>query len=185
MSVYFLGHQDLVKIGFSEDVRSRFAQIKNGGATRDVSFLGYMPGDRDLEKHLHHKFSAHRAYGEWFRSTPELLAMIDAVCDKQMPSSAKVPPEKRVASIEDFFVETSADLIKAYISVSGQSQDEALQTASERFNVSDGRLSEIISGGATYVTVGEFMLCQALGGAACEIDPKLSRKYLHLVENAA
>lgn len=87
MSVYFLRHQSLIKIGFSSDLGTRIRAIIGqvpGGAT----FVGHMPGDRSVEGHFHEVFAASRFSGEWFQSTPELEAFMASCLKSDLPDSA-------------------------------------------------------------------------------------------------
>ena len=72
MSIYFVRHAGLVKIGYSSDIRSRIAAIMAAIPSPDVTFVGHMPGDRDVEAHLHSVFEKHRFSGEWFFFAPDL-----------------------------------------------------------------------------------------------------------------
>lgn len=68
--VYFIRQENLIKIGFSNDVARR-RQTLGGG-----SVLATMPGDQFTERALHKKFNHLRAHGEWFRPGAELLDYI-------------------------------------------------------------------------------------------------------------
>lgn len=112
MSVYFVRHGSLIKIGFSSHLRQRIGEII-AGIPGTVEFLGYMPGDRDMEAHLHGVFSAQRFSGEWFAESPALLGLIDTIAVKEMPS-----PEVPTPSI-----------------MKRLDQDDAWHQASERLRV--------------------------------------------------
>lgn len=84
MSIYFVQHNDLVKIGFSSNLPQRIAAIMTS-VPGGVTFLGHMPGDRDLEAHLHGRFADSRFSGEWFAITPDLLTLIRVAANPTMP----------------------------------------------------------------------------------------------------
>jgi hypothetical protein len=85
MTIYFLRHADLIKIGFTSHLQTRMKSILTavpGGA----ELLGHMPGERDVESHFHAVFAADRFSGEWFAVSDRLLAVIDAIAIKELPS---------------------------------------------------------------------------------------------------
>ena len=62
MSIYFVRSDNLIKIGFSQQVAHRTKTVIAGRGMGE--YLGHMPGDRELEKFLHGKsarYSAPRA----------------------------------------------------------------------------------------------------------------------------
>jgi hypothetical protein len=69
-----IGH---IKIGFTDqdDVLLRIAQLQTGCPVT-IRLLGTIPGTAEDEKNLHRQFAAHRSSGEWFKSAPDILAMI-------------------------------------------------------------------------------------------------------------
>jgi hypothetical protein len=82
--VYFAlasGAERLVKIGTSYDPDKRISNLRNGG-TREpesisqdrssfqLSLIGYVQGDGELERHLHRAFANYRRAGEWFEYQP-------------------------------------------------------------------------------------------------------------------
>lgn len=73
--IYFLRHEDLVKIGYSCDVASR---IKSISAMSPVSLalMGTCSGGRDKERSIHQDFAHCHSHGEWFYLAPELLKFI-------------------------------------------------------------------------------------------------------------
>ena len=72
-SVYFAKCGDLIKIGFSTNVRQRMRAL---GADE---LLASVPGTREDEKALHAKFGRAWDHGEYFRRTPALLAYIEGI----------------------------------------------------------------------------------------------------------
>src|SRR5262249_25059681 len=45
-----------------------------------LTLLGVCPGSRDDEAALHERLALFHLRGEWFRCTPELLAIVEEVC---------------------------------------------------------------------------------------------------------
>lgn len=84
MSIYVLRSDNLVKIGFSEHLRNRVGAIISV-VPLPVEFVGYMPGNRDVEKHLHEKFATSRFSGEWFVETPAMRVVFEALLTPHMP----------------------------------------------------------------------------------------------------
>uniref|UniRef100_A0AB39AKL4 DnaD-like helicase loader n=1 Tax=Mycolicibacterium phage phi1_186018 TaxID=3236641 RepID=A0AB39AKL4_9CAUD len=76
LAVYFIadgtGH---VKIGVSNDVPARMAQLQTGNPTK-LRLLAVCPGGEPLEQALHLQFADDRAEGEWFRLTPAISDVI-------------------------------------------------------------------------------------------------------------
>lgn len=79
MSVYFIQNTRTksVKIGSSNDPRSRVCQLQTGCPDR-LALLGFAPGGSSLEHEIHRRFAQYRECrdGEWFRGHPDLLAAI-------------------------------------------------------------------------------------------------------------
>jgi hypothetical protein len=84
MSVYFIRHEHLVKIGYSSNLRQRAAQIM-GDIAGPAEFIGHMPGERDMEAHLHKVFAAQRFAGEWFFETDQIRAFEAIALDPVLP----------------------------------------------------------------------------------------------------
>lgn len=72
--VYFLWGEstNLVKIGYTNDVRARLKSFSCGSAEA-THLLRLIPGGRMTEKRLHRVFRTRRVRGEWFRFHPEML----------------------------------------------------------------------------------------------------------------
>lgn len=74
MSVYFARVKDYVKIGFSAKPWERAGTIATGSCLMplDVSYadkvhlLGWIPGDRKIEREMHRRFLPNYVIGEWF-----------------------------------------------------------------------------------------------------------------------
>lgn len=82
--VYFIGPADdagLIKIGTTINLRARLRALRQG-APVELRVLAVIPGDEIVEKQLHARFRKSRARGEWFRRTPELMALIDEVSEQ-------------------------------------------------------------------------------------------------------
>jgi hypothetical protein len=165
MSIYFIEADGLIKIGFSDQVRKRTATIV-GGQRYGGTFLGHMPGDRKVEKHLHDKFAEHRDYGEWFRPTEILRDLIAAIADPNYPEDAPTPNGEHARCQEDIFCEHAATSVKAYILASKLTRAEGLTKLSIWSGIGHDRLSDILEGNTATVTAGELAICTALGEAS-------------------
>jgi hypothetical protein len=84
MSIYVLRSDNLVKIGFSDDLRHRVTAIISMVPV-PVEFVGHMPGDREIEAHLHNRFQAHRFSGEWFVETKEMRLVFEVILTASLP----------------------------------------------------------------------------------------------------
>jgi hypothetical protein len=78
--VYFIETEDHqhVKIGFSTDVKKRFAGLHTSRPD-SLHCIGWMPGSRQTEANFHITLASHRGQGEWFHDSPELRAFIAAL----------------------------------------------------------------------------------------------------------
>jgi integrase len=77
--VYFVKVADTVKIGFSTDATARIRKLRTGVST-ELRLIHTVVGTRETERFFHHKFSAHRLSGEWFRLTGSLWEWLSGVC---------------------------------------------------------------------------------------------------------
>lgn len=156
MSVYFLESNGLIKIGYSTDVRRRVDQVirtqRCGG-----KYLGFMPGDRKVEKHLHAVFADHREFGEWFRSSEEIMAFISSACSADYPDecAAGASASDRLKQLDEFYAEQAGDLIRLY--TNGSKNRQLLSMLAETIGVATHRIEEVYAGDATSVTAGEMM----------------------------
>lgn len=66
---------DLVKIGYAIDLQKRFTGMMTTSPA-PLTLLGVLDGGPKLECALHEQLAAHRAHGEWFRKTPEVMAVV-------------------------------------------------------------------------------------------------------------
>ncbi|MDK4703879.1 GIY-YIG nuclease family protein [Rhizobium sp. CNPSo 4062] len=89
MSIYVLRSAELVKIGYSADLRQRVSSII-ASIPVPVEFVGHMPGDRDLEAHLHERFAATRFSGEWFVETDEMRQVFAVILTPKLPETKKI-----------------------------------------------------------------------------------------------
>lgn len=80
-TVYFVRTGGAIKIGFSAKVGRRLSGLQTGHH-RKLSLIGYLPSTGNEELDLHEKFKHLHIRGEWFDAGPDLLAFIDANCQK-------------------------------------------------------------------------------------------------------
>lgn len=71
--VYYARSGDLVKIGYTTDLRTRMRKL------RPDELLAVEPGGSLLEASRHREFSASRREGEWFSLTEDLVAHVSEV----------------------------------------------------------------------------------------------------------
>lgn len=76
-SVYVVGFDRYVKIGFSANVDVRIAQIQQGLPVPLTVYATFNNTTRRDEISLHHQFSAHRVMGEWFKVAGHLEDWIE------------------------------------------------------------------------------------------------------------
>ncbi len=90
MTIYVLRSNNLLKIGFSDDVRKRVQSIASQ-SPEAIEVVGHMPGCRDVERHLHNVFASSRFAGEWFVETPIMTDVFHALLTPGMPKATKAP----------------------------------------------------------------------------------------------
>lgn len=110
MSIYFIRHAGLVKVGFSSNLRERIASIIAAIPSPDVTFIGHMPGDREVEAHLHAIFEAHRFSGEWFFFAPPLVQFSMLALIRELPPLEPRATSRRLPQVEEELRETSRQL---------------------------------------------------------------------------
>lgn len=83
--VYAIRCGPYVKIGLTRDLRARMATLALPKdpttkpadlpiGTQPLELLGYLEGDRQIEKAFHEAFRPERAAGEWFYATERITA---------------------------------------------------------------------------------------------------------------
>lgn len=80
LPIYFAHSESLqlVKIGFSSNVRQRFMTIRTDRPDAGkVALIGWAIGGPRLEAELHERFIKHRERGEWFKPAPEMADWLD------------------------------------------------------------------------------------------------------------
>lgn len=95
---------DLVKFGFSEDVRKRFSNLR-AGSPDALHLLMDIPGGEDLERELHFRFRSYRVRGEWFRLEIPVLDFIERMANVDpMPDAiaTRLRGRKTSGSIAEF-----------------------------------------------------------------------------------
>ena len=97
MTIYVLRSNGMVKIGFTEHLRTRITTLKVG-IPAPSEFVGHMPGDKEVEAHLHWAFAAHRFEGEWFIETDEMGKIFAVLLDPELPMPSTPKEQKRVGS---------------------------------------------------------------------------------------
>jgi hypothetical protein len=77
MSVYFVqaGAGGLIKIGFTENLKRRLANIKT--SCPDMRLLTVIDGDKSAESAFHFRFKSSRVEGEWFSPSADILEFIE------------------------------------------------------------------------------------------------------------
>jgi transcriptional regulator with XRE-family HTH domain len=63
--IYFIGNNELVKIGFTEDIENRLQSIADN-CPFSVKLLGIVEGDKSKEQNFHQIFKEEHSHKEWF-----------------------------------------------------------------------------------------------------------------------
>jgi hypothetical protein len=74
--VYFIYNNQHIKIGCSKNPHKRMKQLQTSSPQRLI-LLGYVHGDKKLERELHDKFSHLHVNLEWFNVNSELVRYIN------------------------------------------------------------------------------------------------------------
>ena len=77
--VYFITDGSYIKIGYTKNnSKKRLKQLQTSNAS-ELFLLGYIDGDKTVEKELHNQFSSSivRQNGEWFFPTEDLMDYIN------------------------------------------------------------------------------------------------------------
>ena len=76
--IYFIYSPELsrLKIGYTNDVKKRFSQIKTHSPSKLV-LLGHSEGDFEKERFLHEKFKENRNHLEWFKLDLAMLKQLN------------------------------------------------------------------------------------------------------------
>lgn len=85
MSVYFASRDSLIKIGTSRDPHHRTRAL-------DSYLLATAPGSFEEERTLHEWFASDHVYGEWFRPSLALLALIDGLIAEEAARKLGLAP---------------------------------------------------------------------------------------------
>jgi hypothetical protein len=78
--IYFVGEGDdgPIKIGITTRLGHRVTGLQTSHP-RPLTLLASCPGNRVAEAQLHERFKGDRLLGEWFRRSPEIVALIATV----------------------------------------------------------------------------------------------------------
>lgn len=165
MSIYFIREGGLIKIGYSNDVRQRVQSIINSLRGKG-EFLGCMPGDRELEKHFHRKFSADHEYGEWFRPSDALTALISSATSTVYPDNEKLSARDRLQQQEERYADEAAYYIRHFFTETAGPTRDTWDKLSEVTSIPAVRLHAIYDGQVCPVTAGEYIILRMMADVA-------------------
>jgi predicted DNA-binding transcriptional regulator AlpA len=80
--VYFVQLNNMIKIGFTDDLRQRMIQLMNDSPYQ-IKLLHSALGDRNLERSYHLQFAKLCVRGEWFHADQELIDFIQMLEGEQ------------------------------------------------------------------------------------------------------
>lgn len=95
-NVYFMRCAGLIKIGFTQDVGERLAQLQTGNPEGIELVAVLTRVAPSVERMFHRHFAADRARGEWFNPSPKLRTVIAHV-----QGGARVDTPRALAYYED------------------------------------------------------------------------------------
>lgn len=83
MSVYFAQRENLIKIGWSDNVHNRMGALQ-------AKLIGSLPGGRTTEAAMHKRFAHLHVQGEWFEASGDLLAYIREKAQIHVPDGKNI-----------------------------------------------------------------------------------------------
>lgn len=122
MSVYFIRAATTpptIKIGYSAHVSKRVEWILRK-CPEGSAFLGYLPGQRDLERHFHYLFRRQRILGEWFEESEDLLRLIADYTIKHMPGKEYATMADKLRHIDLTLAREASDTLSEIVIDMGQ-----------------------------------------------------------------
>lgn len=95
MDTYFIYNSETqhVKIGRSENVKRRLANLQNANSAR-LKLIGTIP--MDCEKEWHEEFKRYRGYGEWFLLVEPLLQALRERVNRRFEAPARKVRQQKV-----------------------------------------------------------------------------------------
>lgn len=92
---------DLIKIGYAIDLPKRFTGMMTTSPAA-LTLLGVLDGGPKLECAIHEQLAAHRAHGEWFRKTPEVMAVVATARPSDGQQFLNQTAKVRGAALQDY-----------------------------------------------------------------------------------
>jgi hypothetical protein len=77
-TVYFIGCNGRIKIGFTKSIEVRLKTFRTAHPD-EIRLIGTVPASRHFEHELHVRLRQYVVKGEWFQDCPEVRAVIDDV----------------------------------------------------------------------------------------------------------
>ena len=72
-----------VKIGITKSPEKRLGGLQTGSPI-ELTMLGYIVGNKQLEDAIHDHLSDHRSHGEWFHMEPQTDIIVSMIVDNQL-----------------------------------------------------------------------------------------------------
>lgn len=167
MTIYVIRSDNLVKIGFSDDIRVRVRSII-ASVPVPVEFAGHMPGDREVERHLHQRFAEARFSGEWFVETDQMRACFDALLIPGLPDAETPKHRRRRANEAAVWMLSQRIKDEAAKRWPGASKGERLKAFAETLGWNPSRARDVYYGDRRVIVRAEEMqeLERFLSGAS-------------------
>ena len=142
-----------LKIGIAEDTPARVKQHQTGNPRKiEVTYQQSVPGKSQLEKFLHHYFSADRVRGEWFwidgtREASEVMPVLTAHHSEQIPHQANLVTIDVLKTTYDNGNVRAPSTTEMNISTELQQAEELLKVAKAQHEIHDRNLRALINTG--------------------------------------
>lgn len=131
-TVYFYEVGDLIKVGYSRNLRGRAVGLMVGG-----HYLGALPGGRELERTLKNEFAAFRSHGEYFHADPAVVATVERVISKfgvageecMRLTDPELTPRDRIKKRDADMKQRCVDIVRRRVAQIAASRTMPLTTA--------------------------------------------------------
>ena len=90
--VYFVAGGAHIKIGTSTNFKSRLASLQTS-TVEELTLIGTIPGDAELERQIHARLERYRKRGEWFLDCAEVRSHIIELCGSDVFATVEKEPE--------------------------------------------------------------------------------------------
>lgn len=153
--IYFIRRGDgLVKIGYTTSVRRRMAELQRNHG--DLELIRVIHGDLRRENQIHVKCKRHNEFGEWFRDSPGLRAIIASLPEGDAVEASTSSEKKAWLEFQNEVSERlhkdAKTLVMLEYAMNGNLMNEAIISVSQRYGIPYNTLHRLHYGRAQTVS---------------------------------